>query len=272
MGARVARPPVQMHSNTPAAAEAFMRMAFDIDVRHVVPAINVPTLIVHAAGDQVCHVENARFLARSISGSKYVELDSVEHVPWFDPDETIAEIREFLTGRARRARRIVRSRRCCSPISSARRSVRRRSATDAGGTSSSSITPRSAASSPDSTVARSTRRATASSPPSTARLERSAAHRRSSRACAHSTSPCEQGSTRARSSSPTARSPESPSTSARASREQAGAGEVLVSGTVKDLVGGLGARVRGPGDGRAQGDPGRVAALRRRRLRLRERA
>ena len=96
--ARAWRGRLAVHSNTPAGAEAFMRMAFDIDVRNVVPAINVPTLIVHAAGDQVCHVENARFLARSISGSKYVELDSVEHVPWFDPDETIAEIREFLTG------------------------------------------------------------------------------------------------------------------------------------------------------------------------------
>jgi class 3 adenylate cyclase len=76
-----------------------MRMAFDIDVRHVVPAINVPTLIVHAARDGVCHVENARFLARTIPGAKYVELDTDDHVPWFDPDETVAEIREFLTGR-----------------------------------------------------------------------------------------------------------------------------------------------------------------------------
>lgn len=75
-----------------------MRMAFEIDVRHVVPAISVPTLIVHAARDGVCHVENARFLARNIVGAKYVELDVDDHVPWFDPDETIAEIREFLTG------------------------------------------------------------------------------------------------------------------------------------------------------------------------------
>jgi class 3 adenylate cyclase len=74
-------------------------MAFDIDVRHVVPAINVPTLIVHATGDLVCHVENARYLARTIAGAKYVELDTDDHVPWFDPDETVAEIREFLTGR-----------------------------------------------------------------------------------------------------------------------------------------------------------------------------
>jgi pimeloyl-ACP methyl ester carboxylesterase len=96
--ARAWRGRVQTNACPPAAAEAFMRMAFDIDVRHVVPAINVPTLIVHAAGDQVCHVENARFLARAIPGARYVELPGGDHVPWFDPDETIAEIREFLTG------------------------------------------------------------------------------------------------------------------------------------------------------------------------------
>ena len=90
---------VQLHSNTPSGAEAFMRMAFDIDVRDVVVAINVPTLIIHATDDQVCHVENARFLGRTISGAKYVELPGGDHVPWFDPDQTVAEIREFLTGR-----------------------------------------------------------------------------------------------------------------------------------------------------------------------------
>jgi hypothetical protein len=49
--------------------------------------------------DRVCHVENARFLARTIPRPKYVELPGADHVPWFDPDETLAEIREFLTGR-----------------------------------------------------------------------------------------------------------------------------------------------------------------------------
>ena len=90
---------VAQHAATPAAWEAFARMAFGIDVRHVAPAINVPTLIVHAVDDQVCHVENARFLARTIPGARYVELPGGDHVPWFDPDATLAEIREFLTGR-----------------------------------------------------------------------------------------------------------------------------------------------------------------------------
>jgi class 3 adenylate cyclase len=96
--ARAWRAWVVTHAATPGSAEAFMRMAFDIDVRHVAPAINVPTLIVHAVDEGVCHVENARFLAREIRGSRLVELPGSDHVPWFDPEPTIAEIREFLTG------------------------------------------------------------------------------------------------------------------------------------------------------------------------------
>ena len=74
-------------------------MAFEIDVRDVVSAIRVPTLIVHSTGDRICHVEAARFLARTIPGARYVELESEDHVPWGEnADEILAEIREFLTG------------------------------------------------------------------------------------------------------------------------------------------------------------------------------
>ncbi len=89
---------LQKHACTPAAWVAFAKMAFDIDVRPAAAAVNVPTLILHAVDDQVCHVENARFLARTIRGSRYVELSGGDHVAWFEPDEVIAEIREFLTG------------------------------------------------------------------------------------------------------------------------------------------------------------------------------
>ena len=44
-------------------------------------------------------MENARFLARTIRGARYVELEGGDHVPWFEPDVVIAEIREFLTGK-----------------------------------------------------------------------------------------------------------------------------------------------------------------------------
>jgi hypothetical protein len=71
-------------------ALAFMRMGFEIDVRDVVPSINVPTLITHRVDEQICHVENARWLARHIPGAKYVELPGVDHVSWIDGDDILA--------------------------------------------------------------------------------------------------------------------------------------------------------------------------------------
>jgi len=73
-------------------------MAFEIDVRGIVPSIHVPTLILHAEADRICHVENGRYLARHIPDARYVELPGADHVPWFDPDGAIGEIREFITG------------------------------------------------------------------------------------------------------------------------------------------------------------------------------
>ena len=90
---------LQMQSGSPADALAFIKMAFEIDIRHVVPSITAPTLIIHRTEDQVCHIENARWLAHNIEGSRYVELPGIDHVPWGDDEEVIlAEIREFLTG------------------------------------------------------------------------------------------------------------------------------------------------------------------------------
>jgi len=87
-----------INAATPGAAQSFMRMAFDIDVRSIVPTIAVPTLILHRTDDPVCHVENARFLARHIPGARYVELPGNDHAPWADGEDILAEIREFLTG------------------------------------------------------------------------------------------------------------------------------------------------------------------------------
>jgi class 3 adenylate cyclase len=89
---------LQVQSATPKDAVAFMRMAFEIDVRRVVPSINVPTLILHRTDDPVCHVENARWLARRIEGARYLELPGNDHVPWIDREEILAETQEFLTG------------------------------------------------------------------------------------------------------------------------------------------------------------------------------
>jgi pimeloyl-ACP methyl ester carboxylesterase len=90
---------LQVQSGSPTDAIAFMRMAFEIDVRDIVPSIKVPTLVVHRTGDRVCHVENGRFLARHIEGAKYIELPGEDHSLWTDrSEELVAEVREFLTG------------------------------------------------------------------------------------------------------------------------------------------------------------------------------
>ena len=88
----------QRNAATPASWAAFSRMAFDIDVRDVAASIHVPTLILHASHDQVCHVENARWLARTVPGARFVELSGGDHLPWFHPELVLDEIREFLTG------------------------------------------------------------------------------------------------------------------------------------------------------------------------------
>ena len=90
---------LQTASMTPRDAEAFQRMAFDIDVRDVVPSVRVPTLVVHRVDDNICHIENGRYLAANIPDAHYVELPGATHIPWAEgSDEILAEIREFLTG------------------------------------------------------------------------------------------------------------------------------------------------------------------------------
>lgn len=89
---------LQINACTPGAAEAFMRMAFAIDVRDVVPTVQVPALVLHVTDDRVCHVENGRFLARTLPNATYVELPGADHLPWFHPDAILAEMQQFVTG------------------------------------------------------------------------------------------------------------------------------------------------------------------------------
>lgn len=89
---------VQMNAVNPSAAVEFMRMGHAIDVRQILPAVNVPTLVVHRVGDRVCHVENARYVAAHVDGARYVELPGDDHAPWVNGDDILAEVREFLTG------------------------------------------------------------------------------------------------------------------------------------------------------------------------------
>jgi pimeloyl-ACP methyl ester carboxylesterase len=84
---------------SPSAATALGRMNTEVDIRHVLPTIRVPTLIVHRTGDMDAAVEGARFTAEQIPGARYVELSGDDHLPWVgDQDALLDEIEEFLTG------------------------------------------------------------------------------------------------------------------------------------------------------------------------------
>jgi hypothetical protein len=71
----------------------------DIDVRNVLPAIRVPTLVMHRTNDGAIPVEHGRYLAEQIPVARYVELPGADHF-WFagDMDAILGEIQEFLTG------------------------------------------------------------------------------------------------------------------------------------------------------------------------------
>jgi class 3 adenylate cyclase len=84
---------------SPGDGVALYRMNVEIDVRAVLPAIKVPTLVMHRSGDRLIDVNNGRYLAQHIRDAKFVELEGPDHLPWFgDSDAPLAEIQEFLTG------------------------------------------------------------------------------------------------------------------------------------------------------------------------------
>jgi pimeloyl-ACP methyl ester carboxylesterase len=88
-------------SATPGAAQTLQRMNQAIDVRHVLPTIGAPTLILHRTGDLV-PVEHGRYIARHIRGAKYVEFPGIDHLPWVgDSNSILGEIESFLTGQRR---------------------------------------------------------------------------------------------------------------------------------------------------------------------------
>jgi class 3 adenylate cyclase len=86
-------------SVSPGAAITLRRMNAQIDIRNVLAAIRVPTLVLHRTGDRVVYVEEGRFLAERIPGAKYVEIPGGDHWPWNGDSELILqEVNEFLTG------------------------------------------------------------------------------------------------------------------------------------------------------------------------------
>lgn len=86
-------------SASPGAALALAKMNSQIDLREVLPAIRVPTLIIHRTGDLDIEVGGARYMAERIPGAKYIELPGDDHlVVAGDSEPILREVEYFLTG------------------------------------------------------------------------------------------------------------------------------------------------------------------------------
>jgi class 3 adenylate cyclase len=84
---------------SPGSAAVTVRSIWASDVRAVLPAIRVPTLVIHRADDRGVTVEHGRYLARQIPNAKYVELPGIDSLLWAgDQDAVVAEIQDFVTG------------------------------------------------------------------------------------------------------------------------------------------------------------------------------
>ena len=83
---------------SPAAAVALTRMNAQIDVRDVLPAIRVPTLVLHRAGDRCLLAEEGRYVASLIPDARFVKLPGDDHLPFVgDQEAMVGEIERFLS-------------------------------------------------------------------------------------------------------------------------------------------------------------------------------
>jgi pimeloyl-ACP methyl ester carboxylesterase len=86
-------------SASPGMARRQFEMWVRSDVRDVLGAIRVPTLVLHRRGDRFVPFEAGRYLADNIPGARFVALEGDDHLPIVgDTEPLLAEMEEFLTG------------------------------------------------------------------------------------------------------------------------------------------------------------------------------
>jgi pimeloyl-ACP methyl ester carboxylesterase len=89
----------QRATASPGTIGPMVRMVLDTDVRGVLPASRVPTLVLHRADDAYVRADHGRYLADHIPGARYVELPGADHTPELgDADAIVAQMQSFLTG------------------------------------------------------------------------------------------------------------------------------------------------------------------------------
>jgi class 3 adenylate cyclase len=89
----------QRHSLSPGSAATIQRMLFEIDVRGILPAVHAPTMVLHRTDDAFVRVAQARYLAEHLPNARLVELPGNDHVFFAgDTDGLVDEIEGFAAG------------------------------------------------------------------------------------------------------------------------------------------------------------------------------
>lgn len=84
---------------SPKMAVSVMRLNTQLDIRSILPDVRVPTLVLHREGDAFVLPAWGRYLAERVPGARYVELEGADHSPFRgDLDAIVDEVEEFLTG------------------------------------------------------------------------------------------------------------------------------------------------------------------------------
>lgn len=74
-------------------------LSLEMDVRELLPALEVPTLVIHRTGDKVIAVELGRELAEQIPGARLFEQKGADHFQYAgDVDGWMEEVERFVTG------------------------------------------------------------------------------------------------------------------------------------------------------------------------------
>jgi class 3 adenylate cyclase len=84
---------------SPAEGEALAKMNMEIDVRPVLSSIHCPTLVLHATGDRSVPLASGRYLAANIPGAEFREIPTSDHLVWVDPEPTallVGAVRQFV--------------------------------------------------------------------------------------------------------------------------------------------------------------------------------
>jgi class 3 adenylate cyclase/pimeloyl-ACP methyl ester carboxylesterase len=86
-------------SASPTTAARVIRMLFELDIRDVLPAIRVPTLVVHRTDNPVITLDQGRYVADRITGAKFVAVPGADYgLVVGDVEIILDEVEEFVTG------------------------------------------------------------------------------------------------------------------------------------------------------------------------------